>query len=185
MKGEFEVRIILEQLPLSRTSVEALRTSDRYDAIVFTSNHARAFFMQELRRRRFALPKRSRIIQVGPRADLLKFDLKNKRVLFPRSAIAPFDVVRALRTRGATVRVIPLYTAKGAPLSQAQKNKLLQGKVKQLYFKSPSGVRGFLGQFRGKGREVVRSIAARCIGATTARAARDAGMKKVSMGNVL
>jgi uroporphyrinogen-III synthase len=178
MKGGFEVRVVLKRLPLSRASVAALKHLDRYDAILFTSKNARRFFMQELRRRRFA-PPRSRIIHVGPRRDLMKFHINGKRVLFPRSAIAPSDIVRALRARDTIVRVIPFYTTKGAPLSRAQKDRLLQGKVKRLYFKSPSGIRGLLAQFRGRDREAIRSIPARCIGATTAVAAREAGFKRV------
>jgi uroporphyrinogen-III synthase len=176
MKGELEVRVALERLPLSRASVRTLQHLDRYDAVIFTSKNATNFFIQEIRRHRQKPP---RIIQVGPRGDLLKVDLRGQRVLFPRSAIAPFDIVRKLRARGTVVRVVALYTAKGVPLSGSQKKRLLNGDIRQLYFKSPSGVQGFVRQFRGKDRVTIFSISARCIGRTTATAARKAGFRKV------
>jgi uroporphyrinogen-III synthase len=178
MKGEFEVRVIVKRLPLSPASVNALRRLDRYDAIIFTSKHARAFFVQELQRRNISLP-RDRVIQVGPRNDLLKKALKGKRILFPRSALAPSDVIRKLRALRSTVHVIPLYTAEGKPLSRVEKKRLQERAIEQLYFKSPSGIRGLLRQFRGAAREHILSIPARCIGETTAAAARKAGFKKV------
>lgn len=181
MKGEFGAGITLRRIPLSRASVDALRHIDRYDSVVCTSKHAVSFFEEELRRRRFA-PPRSRIVRVGPRNDLLKLDFKGKRILFPRSSLAPFDVVRALRRKGAVVRVIPLYEPKGVPLSRAQKANLLNGTTKQLYFKSPSGIHSLLKQYRGPHRNMVLALPARCIGATTAQAARKAGFKRVFIG---
>ena len=174
MKGEFEARIVLRKLPLSRRSKNALQHLERYDAVLFTSKHAEEFFRKEIRR---AAPLR--IIRAGARNDLLKRDLKGKRALFPRSALAPADIVRQLRAQGAVVRVILLYTASGAVLLKREKKMLLDGTVKRLYFKSPSGIQGFLRQFRGQQRRRVLSIPARCIGATTAAAARNAGFKKV------
>lgn len=178
MKGEFEARVVFEKIALSRASIHALRHLERFDAILFTSNYARASFEKEIRRRHVA-PPRCRSIQVGPRGDLLRFDFKGKRLLFPRSELAPVDIVRALRARGAVVRTMPLYTAKGAILTRAQRKDLLDGTIKRLYLKSPSGAHGLLRQFRGHERTVVLDIPARCIGETTAAAARNAGFKKV------
>ncbi|HEV3245549.1 MAG TPA: uroporphyrinogen-III synthase [Candidatus Paceibacterota bacterium] len=179
MKSEFEVRIDLKKLPLSRTSVRAMRHLDHYDAVILTSKNAKKFFMQELRQR--CLPRPRRIIQVGPRADLLTFELKGQRILFPRSKIAPFAIVRKLRAKGVTVRVMPLYTVKGVPLSRTEKKQLLSGAIKRLYIKSPSGAEGLLRHFRGKERTVVLSIRVRCIGKTTARTARQTGFRHVSI----
>jgi uroporphyrinogen-III synthase len=178
MKGELEVRVVVKPLPLSRTAVNALLHIERYNVIIFTSKHARTFFERELRKRAISLP-RDRVIQVGPRNDLLKKALTGKRILFPRSALAPSDVIRKLRAIRSIVHVIPLYTAEGEPLSRAEKKRLQQGGVQQLYFKSPSGVHGLIRQFRGSVRRHILSIPARCIGETTAAAARKAGFKKV------
>ena len=178
MKREFEVRVIFKQLPLSRASESALQHIERYDVIIFTSKHARAFFEQELRKRGISLP-RDRVIQVGPRNDLLKKALTRKQILFPRSALAPSDVIRKLRTLRSIVRVIPLYSTSGQELSDTQKKRLREGSIEQLYFKSPSGIHGLLRQFRGQARRRILSIPARCIGETTTHAARKAGFKRV------
>lgn len=182
MKSEFEARITLVPLPLSRASIDALRHLGRYDVIVFTSKHAQTYFEKELLRCRIALPDRSRIIRVGPRNHLLKLALKGKRILFPRSGAAPFDTIRKLRKIGSRVRVIPLYLPKGVPLTSVQKANLQNGKTKQLYFKSPSGIAGLLKQCHGRLRKAALSIPARCIGDTTAQAARKAGFKRVFIG---
>lgn len=177
---ELAVQVVVRRLPLSRASVKVLRHLKNYDHIVFTSKNARKFFLQELKERRIPAPPRSRTIQVGPRVDLLQFPLlSGKRILFPRSAIAPHDIVRRLRARGVVVRVLPLYNTSGTPLTPAQKRALVEGKVQRIYFKSPSGVFGFLGQLRGHVRQAVFAVPARCIGQTTAHAARKMGFKKV------
>ena len=139
-----EAKIVLERLPLSRKSVQALRMLPRYDIIAFTSKNARKFFEQELHRRHIASPKSGQIVTVGPRNELLKLHVRDKRILFPRSALAPHDIVRRMRARGAIVRPLSLYTAHGVPLSLAQKKSLLPGKIRQLYVKSPSGIDGLL-----------------------------------------
>jgi len=185
MKNVFTVGIKTIRIPLSRASTSALRNLDRYNVIAFTSKNARRFFTQELKERHLTLPRDIRIIQVGPRHDLLKSPLKARRILFPRSTRAPYDIIRRLRARGAIVRPLLLYTAHGIPLSPTQKMSLLQGKIDSLYFKSPSGVTGFLEQFRGKDKEIVQHISARCIGKTTAQAARAAGFKHISITGVL
>jgi uroporphyrinogen-III synthase len=184
MSATLEVKVTVRRLPLSRASVRALRDASHYDYVALTSKNARRLFIQTLRDLGAELPASSRIMRVGPRADLLKFPWRGKRVLFPRSALAPYDIVKRLRARGATVRPIALYTAHGVPLSPAQKKALLAGKIRQLYFRSPSGIDGFLRQFRGRDRKTVLSLPALCIGGTTAQAARKAGFGRVSIKNV-
>lgn len=174
-----EARITVHRLSLSPVSVRALYALSRYDLIVFTSKNARECFARALRERGISLPERARIVHVGPRMDLLAIPVRNTHILFPRSALAPFDIVRRLRARGATVRVLPLYTVSSVPLSLAQKRSLARGKVRQIRFRSPSGVFGFMRQLRKNERRGVCSIPARCIGKTTARAARAAGFKNV------
>ena len=184
MNAMLGIKVNVRPLPLSSASVHAIRNLASYDYIAFTSKNARKFFTQALREYRIKPPARGQIMQVGQRADLLKFPLRGKRILFPRSAIALFDIVRRLRTRGAIVRVVQLYTAHGAPLSQAQKRLLLAGEVKKLYFKSPSGIDGLLRQVSRSNRKSILAIPALCIGETTAQAARLAGFKQVSIKNV-
>jgi uroporphyrinogen-III synthase len=176
-------RVIFRHLPLSSSSLAAVKNLDRYDLTVFTSKNARRFFLRELRKRGIAAPQHT--VTVGPRKDLLKLPLKGKRILFPRSALAPRDIVQSMRSRGATVRVVPLYTAVGKPLTAKERLSLRGGKIKNVYFRSPSGVRGLLRQMRGEQKRRVRALPARCIGETTAAAARAAGFKKVSIAGIL
>lgn len=179
-----EIRVEPRRLPLSTAAIHALHTLSQYDIIAFTSKNAYSLFIQELKRRHIAPPLAHQIVRVGPRNDLLRFSVNSKKVLFPRSALAPHDIVRKLRARGARVRVIPLYTVRAIPLSKNQRTALAQGTIEKFFFRSPSGIHGLLAQLRGKLRARALGIEAHCIGATTARAARKAGFKKVSIKSV-
>lgn len=184
MSKTFEANIELERLPLTTAAALALQHVDRYDLVVFTSKNAKRFFDDILRERRIAPPSAARIRIVGPRNDLLKLAARDKRILFPRSSVAPFDIVRKLRARGASVRALALYTTRGAVLQKIEKEKLLRGDYAALYFKSPSGVQGFLRQFTPPQRRMLQLIPARCIGPTTAKAAREAGFAKVVRADI-
>jgi uroporphyrinogen-III synthase len=181
MRKLLEVRVKTKRMPLSRGSIQSLRNLHRYDFVVFTSKNARKFFMQALRRYGAKPPLSGQSIRVGPRADLLKLPLDGKRIFFPRSAIAPYDIIRKMRRRGAVVRVVRLYTSYGATLSLAQKRSLLAGQIECIYFKSPSGIDGFLRQIPAPQHKMIFAIRALGIGVTTAQAARAAGFKQVSV----
>jgi uroporphyrinogen-III synthase len=181
LKVELEVR----RFPLRPATRAVLRRVDRYDLVAFTSKNAQDAFLGALRSLAIKAPPAARTARVGPRAELLKLPLRNKRVLFPRSARAPRDIVGAMRAKGAVVRPLVLYTVRALPLSKTQRQALVRGKVEGLYFKSPSGVEGFLAQLRGSARKAALKLPARCIGATTASAARAAGFKKVSIAGIL
>ena len=184
MSATLQIKVKVLLLPLSRASIRAIHNLVRYEYVVFTSKNARKLFGQVLRELRLKPLRNYQIIQVGPRADILKFQLRGKRVLFPRSTLAPYDIVRKMRVRGTIVRTIYFYTAHGVQLSGAQRKSLIMGKVKKLYFKSPSGIDGLLRQFRGRERTIILAIPALCIGKTTAQAARRIGFKQVSVKNV-
>lgn len=184
MARTLKVQVEVCRVPLSRTSLNAIQNIDHFDFVVTTSKNARFFFRQLLRERRIKKPHIP-IISVGPRRDLLKFSIDNKRLLFPRSAIAPLDIVRKLRARGAIVCILPLYSTRGVPLSQRDKAALANGDISKLYFRSPSGVSGLLRQLRGKLRKKVLRLPAECIGETTAASARRAGFTRVSVVGVL
>lgn len=179
MSKTLVVRVRTEPLPLSPANISVLRSLERYDLIAFTSKNARRIFSDWLRKQGIILPKTVHILQVGPRSDLLKFKVEGKRILFPRSSVAPYDIVHKLRKRGAVVRVVPLYTAHAIPLTRAERTVLRQGTYSVISFSSPSGVSGFLAQLNREERVIALRLPARCIGPTTARAARAAGFKNV------
>ncbi len=180
-----EIGIDIKALSLSRSTISVLRNIARYDLIVFTSKNAQNFFKRALSRLQIKLPRSSGIVRVGPRNDLLKLAVRGKRILFPRSALAPHDIIRGLRSKGCSVRVITLYTAHGTKLSKKQRQLILSGNIERLYFKSPSGVRGLLQQMRGRNKKLVLSILAECLGKTTASAAKAEGFKKVVVAGIL
>jgi uroporphyrinogen-III synthase len=177
----FEARVRLARLLLSQNTVKALRNLSRYDLIVFTSKNARQFFFEELQKRHIAPPSTSKIKIVGPRAELLKLQDKNKRrILFPRSAVAPFDIVKQLRKKGAVVRPLLLYTVRDVPVSAKERQDIVGGKYSHLSFRSPSGVRGLLKHFSPTERTKLLKLAVLSIGPTTTAAAKRAGFRRIS-----
>ena len=185
MDRTLNVTVVTKPMPLSRAAILALRKLERYDIIAFTSKSARQYFDAELRKRGSRLPKKVQVLQVGPRNKLLRYPIDKKRILFPRSAIAPADIIRRLRARGAMVRVVPLYTTLGAPLSRADRKALETKKITKLYFRSASGVAGFLSQLRGSLRKHVLTLPLLVIGESTAETARKAGFRSVKIVGVL
>ncbi len=179
-----KVFVDIVPLPLSAGNVRILRRANKFDRIVFTSKNAQKIFEVALRKLCIPLP-RKKIVRVGPRKDLLKLGLRGKRVLFPRSALAPFDIVRKLRACGTIVIPITLYTARGRKLTARDKRSLLSRKVERIYFKSPSGIDGLLRQIPRILHPLIKNIPTLCIGETTAKAARKAGFKKVSTEGIL
>jgi uroporphyrinogen-III synthase len=177
----FDVQVITSLLSLSGGALRALHDVGAYDYVIFTSKNAERLFRKKLETLHISTQQKLRVLRVGPRSDLLKLPLAGKRVLFPRSNRAPYDIVKKLRQKGVVVHTVKLYTSKGTRLTDKQRQALLTGEVDQLYFKSPSGIAGLLKQFRGKNRAKIKSIPALCIGMTTADAAKEAGWKKVSI----
>ncbi len=207
MGKTFEVEVQVSKKKLSTVSGRALTRIASYDWVLFTSKNAVTFFVQELRERHISFPKDLAVGAVGPvtaqAASRQKWDVKvipeqftvnnllramgdiqGKRILFPRSAIALHEAIRKLRARGARVTVLPLYTTEAMPLTQTAKRSILRGLYNQFKFKSPSGVKGFVGQFSPAERRYILAIPALCIGPTTAQAARTIGFKKIIRSKV-
>lgn len=181
MHKVFEAKIKLRRLPLGARDIRALKNLKLFDALICTSKNAEIFFKQELRARKLNIPAHVKIIRVGPRKDLLKFNFKNKKILFPRSAKAPADIIKQLRARGAQVTALKLYEPLPVPLKSTERRALVSGDVKEIYFKSSSAIESVLGQLSAPEGRIIKSIAAVCIGTTTAAAARKAGFSKVKV----
>jgi uroporphyrinogen-III synthase len=202
-KKIFEAEICVIRKNISALSVRALERLDTYDGLIFASKHAVEFFAQELKERKINFPSKIRVAVVGPftakaakdqgiRVDVITErrqdfilsklinmlgDVKDKRILFPRSAIAPNDEVLQLRKRGALVTVVSLYTTKGKLLSKSDKKNLLSGVYGILAFKSPSAIDGLLKQFTPKQRLIIKTMPASCLGPTTSRHALEQGFR--------
>ncbi|HVB20130.1 MAG TPA: uroporphyrinogen-III synthase [Candidatus Paceibacterota bacterium] len=207
MRKTLEIHIQIVRETLSPRAAHTLTRIEKYDWILFTSKNAVKTFAQELKERRIAMPLSPRIAAVGTATaqalqrlklpvhsipkrftshDLIRNigSVAGTCILFPRSAIAPYGVVRELRDRGARVSTIPLYTGVVKPLPKTTFRALLMGTYTQLIFKSPSAVHGLMKQLSKEERPTVLKIAVQCIGPTTARAARSAGFTKVFVKSV-
>lgn len=207
-----EVRVQVTRRILSPAAAATLKRLNHYEWLLFTSARAVTFFARELRERQIPRPNPfpygPRIAAVGPvTAQALhnhKFPValvperftaeqlirslgtvRGARILFPRSIIAPAVVVSQLRREGARVTMLPLYTASAMRLQPATKCALLAGAYQELIFKSPSGVKGLLMQLTKREQIQIRSLHARCIGPTTAGAARALGFKNVFVQGIV
>lgn len=208
MSKTLEIEVRTEPRTLSRRALHALTHLERYAWIIFTSRHAVRYFLRHLRALHATMPKQPRIAAVGPvtaaalrkaqlRPDLISSRrtvddtirllgrVKNQRILFPRSAIAPQAPVRKLRARGARVTIIPLYDTRAVPISRAVRSAVMSGKYTRILLKSPSGVRGIARQLRGDEKAMVLNMPAYCIGPTTAQAAKASGFKNVFITHAL
>ncbi|HEY4501773.1 MAG TPA: uroporphyrinogen-III synthase [Candidatus Paceibacterota bacterium] len=178
MHKQLDMQVTARRVPLTPAGAAALKRLASYDLVVFSSKQAQSFFMQLLRKRGIKLPPSARMLRVGPRKDLLHHAVAGKRILYPRSALAPYDIVRALRAKGTRVVPLVIYTVLPVPLGAGERRMLTIGKAHSISFRSPSGVRGLLSQLSAKERRIARTLPAYCIGGTTAAAARAAGFSK-------
>lgn len=177
--------ITTRTLPIRKRTRSILQNVAQYDHIIFTSKKAQAFFVAELRRRNITVPM-SRMINAGATNNILPLlgSLQNKRILFPRSAIGSFDVVQRLRTRGARVTVLHLYTTIPARINQSALTPLFSGIVAAIVFASPSAVTGFLKNVPIRECTNIRQVPVVCIGPTTAHAAKKAGFKLIHTAKI-
>lgn len=204
MQDVLELQIRPQPRELSPRALAAFSRLDPYDWIVFTSKHAVKFFFRELHARRAQLPTAARIAAVGPEtaraleaagvsagfvpARFTAGDLfaglpivPGMRILYPCSARASRVPLRLVRSRGARVVTLPLYTTVALALSVRAKRELLAHSYASLYAKSPSAIEGLLRQLTARERAIVRAIPIACIGPTTAEAARAAGFTAISL----
>jgi uroporphyrinogen-III synthase len=92
------------------------------------------------------------------------------RVLYPRAAAAPDTLARQLRSTGAQVIDVVAYRTSPASVDRESARVLEQG-VDCVVFCSPSAIDGAAAH-----RHVIERATVACIGPTTARAARAAGL---------
>ncbi len=181
---------------------------DQFDWVIFTSGHGIVFTADLLRKqsrdlRAFGSAKIAcigaetarRLNDFGLRADfvpsefvsdaladdLARFtNLKNKKILLLRSAIAPDDLPERLRTHGAFVEQVSVYTVQTAgPQTSADQeliNAIQKGQIEWITFTSSSTVQSFFERIPGD--IILRShtkIAS--IGPVTSRRLREKGME--------
>lgn len=178
---------------------DALMSLSSFDWIVFTSANAVTALSDRLTALRLELPAAIRLAAVGGAterklavrlraadftpsrsnvetlADELP-DAAGQRVLFPRGDLARDTLARRLGRRGASVRDVVVYrtmAARGGDLATL----VLNGGVDAIAFTSPSSIHFATGIVHALRRAGDAGPSIVCIGPTTARAAREIGMR--------
>ena len=180
----------------------ALENLGSYDALIFTSVNGVEIFVRRLREAGLNAVDLPPAICVGPGTasawkDVgglvgavpdtfsaegilaeLDPDLRRRSYLVLRPGVVQTDLGTALRKREALVDEVILYnTASGSEEEDHLMDLLDRDKIAVATFMSPSSIRG-IKEILG-GVESLRSVICLCIGPTTARAARDAGLSDV------
>jgi uroporphyrinogen-III synthase len=111
-------------------------------------------------------------------------DVKDKKVLLPRAALATPLLVELLQKKGAIVTMIPLYNT---ILSKSPNKKFIQlveqNGIAYLTFTSPSTIAGFLNGQSESIRKKVLDLPVIAIGPVTAKAAKENGFKDIITAN--
>ena len=202
----FETKVQTKALPISSSAKRAIQAWQTYDWVLFTSKNAVHYFMMQYGKHTIVSKVHSHtsivssVAAVGPETaatlrtagfivtiiskeqtvknmvDMLG-DVQGKRILFPRSQIAPREIIMDLRRAGALVRVVALYTSLPVILTDIQRQRLLVGWYERISFTSPSGVHSLMNQFTKPQLKRIQTIPALCIGPTTKKAAQLAGFR--------
>jgi len=187
--------------PLSMASKRALADIETYDFLFFTSVQAVQYFCT-VYRKKIAKPF-PRVAAVGPAtakacraagmkvsfvpkqftvADLVQVvpSIEGKRILFPRSNIAPREVISTMRKKGAYVQTIPLYSTTRVLIPQKKLETTLNKRNDCITFMSNSSVQSFSAALRSAAlKKRGYALPAVCIGPRTADGARKAGFTTV------
>jgi|GEM_PF-1805055 len=187
--------------PLSVESKRALAAIETYDFLFFTSVQAVQYFRTVYKKK---IPKTfPRVATVGPAtaaacraagmkvsfvpkqftvADLVQIvpDIRGAKILFPRSNIAPREVVIAMRKKGALVKTIPLYRTVRVRTPRYKLDALFKKHIDCITFMSNSSVQSFAASLTTRALKTrAYELAAVCIGPRTADGARKAGFTRV------
>lgn len=121
-------------------------------------------------------------------------NIDGKRLLLPRSEIAPQDLIRALEGRGAQVEAVTAYTVTPVQPDLAQIQALVE-EINVVTLFSPSAVNGWIRVINGIDNQeehesqgdrsvtrrylsrILRDVPVACIGPVTAEAARGNGLR--------
>jgi hydroxymethylbilane synthase len=104
-------------------------------------------------------------------------DLASKSVLFPHGNLTCQTIPDGLRSLGADVETLTVYsTITVDELDPAAVKEISKGNIDAVMFFSPSGVHA-LKSLAGDRFDALKSSTVACIGATTASAARDVGLE--------
>ncbi len=184
---------------------QAIQKLDSYDGLIFTSVNGVKFFMRRLKEkekdvrelkglRLYAIgPKTERAVNaLGIKVDVVpedyvaeslikslgKENIKGKKFLLPRAAVARETLPDQLRAQGAVIDVAPAYrTVRPQTDTDELIRRLKEGSIHAVTFTSSSTVTHFMDLIGGKLKPQLAKIAVACIGPVTAKTAENAGLK--------
>ncbi len=190
---------------------EAIGRLQRYDWVIFTSSNGVDYFFKRLAyaKKDAAALSRSKVATVGRATantlrgygrepefvpskhtsevlvqELGEERLKGKRVLTPRSDIAPDTMVREMARLGATVDDVPAYHTSMPEESRRRAVQALTSReVDVVTFTSSSTVMSLIALLGNDARELISRVTIACIGPVTARTAHEQGLRVDVMAN--
>ena len=177
---------------------DAMRSLAAFDWLVFTSAAGVEFFSKKMDASSLTIPSTLRVAAVGRgtaealgdmgvevaftppefTAESLGRTLPGRgRVMILHADIASKDLAEALGRRGFDVRDVTLYRTESR--TGVVGEEVVMG-ADAIMFASPSAVRTFCGRLSGPAlTSLTQRLPAACIGPSTARAASEAGFKKL------
>lgn len=183
----------------------AIQKLDSYDGLIFTSVNGVKFFMQRLKEkgkdvrelkglRLYAIGSKTEqaVNTLGISVDVVpddfvaeslldslgKENIKGKKFLLPRAAIARETLPDQLRAKGADIDVAPAYqTVRPQTDTQELVRRLKEGSIHAVTFTSSSTVTHFMELIGEEIMPQLKQIVVACIGPVTAKTAENAGLK--------
>ena len=183
----------------------SIQKLDSYDGLIFTSVNGVKFFMQRLGEngkdirelkglRLYAIGSKTEkaVNALGINVDVVpesfvaesliecmgKENIKGKKFLLPRAAVARETLPDQLRAQGADVDVAPAYqTVRPQTDTGELICRLKEGAIDAVTFTSSSTVTHFMGLLGTDLLPQLKKIAVACIGPVTAKTAEKAGLK--------
>ncbi len=184
---------------------DAIQTLDSYDGLIFTSVNGVKFFLQRLKENKKDVRelKGLRLYAIGPKTEqavnalgipvdvvpenfvaesliesIGKENIKGKRFLLPRAAVARETLPDQLRAQGATINVAPAYrTVRPQTDTGELARRLKEGSIHAVTFTSSSTVTHFMELIGEELRPKLKKISVACIGPVTAKTAEKTGLK--------
>ncbi len=182
----------------------AIQKLDSYEGLIFTSVNGVKFFMRRLKEKGKDVRelKGLRLYAIGPKTEqavkalgimvdvvpedfvaeslidsLGKENIKGKKFLLPRAAVARETLPDQLRAQGATIDVAPAYrTVRPQTDTGELILRLKEGSIHAVTFTSSSTVTHFMELIGEKLKPQLAKVAVACIGPVTAKTAEQAGL---------
>jgi len=188
---------------LSKRDKKILKNIEVFDWIVFTSKNGVKFFLTTVKKLKIDTSKIKKVAAVGSKTaeevkkNNLPFtftpskfttthlgnelpDVKNKRILLPRTDIANKNLTKILKKRGGNPIDITIYNTTFAKTPSKEFEDLLdRNLISCITFTSPSTVKGLLGRFSKKDVSQIVSLPALSIGPVTTKTLKKYGFKKI------